>query len=73
MDGGAWWATVHGVAKSPTRLVRGSAGRNLSFPFCKTSLLELELSSSKSVCVFRIVKKDILLGINTRNLQSKVE
>ena len=21
MDGGAWWATVHGVAKSPTRLV----------------------------------------------------
>ena len=20
MDGGAWWATVHGVAKSPTRL-----------------------------------------------------
>ena len=20
MDGGAWWATVHGAAKSPTRL-----------------------------------------------------
>ena len=20
MDGGAWWATVHGVTKSPTRL-----------------------------------------------------
>ena len=20
MDGGAWWATVHGVAKSPTQL-----------------------------------------------------
>ena len=20
MDGGAWWAAVHGVAKSPTRL-----------------------------------------------------
>ena len=21
MDGGAWWATVHGVAKSRTRLI----------------------------------------------------
>ena len=24
MDGGAWWATVHGVAKSETRLNRGA-------------------------------------------------
>ena len=27
MDGGAWWPTVHGVAKSRTRL------RELTFPF----------------------------------------
>ena len=24
MDGGAWWATVHGVAKSQTQLNRGA-------------------------------------------------
>ena len=37
MDGGAWEATVHGVAKSQTRLsdFTGShyKGKNISFPF----------------------------------------
>ena len=29
MDGGAWWATVHGVAKSRTRLKRLSSSSYL--------------------------------------------
>ena len=28
MDGGAWWATVHGVAKSRTRLSKSSLPLN---------------------------------------------
>ena len=28
MDGGAWWAAVHGVAKSRTRLKRLSSSSN---------------------------------------------
>ena len=38
MDGGAWWATVHGVAKSQTRL----SDFTFTFTFmlyCKESLL----------------------------------
>ena len=44
MDGGAWWATVHGVTKSQTRLSDFSHSLNmqfyilhfynLKFPFC---------------------------------------
>ena len=37
MDGGAWWATVHGVAKSRTRL---SDFTFLSFPMTSQVLLE---------------------------------
>ena len=35
MEGGAWWATVHGVAKSRTRLsdFTHSLWFNLSFPY----------------------------------------
>ena len=37
MDGGAWWATVHGVTKSQTRL------RNFSFTFSILNKLVLTL------------------------------
>ena len=32
MDGGAWWAAVHGVAKSQTRLKRLSSSSSSSSP-----------------------------------------
>ena len=42
MDGGAWWAAVHGVAKSWTRL----SDFNLTFHF---HALEKEMATHSSV------------------------
>ena len=36
MEGGAWWATVHGVAKSRTRL----SNFTFTFPACNSHRLE---------------------------------
>ena len=47
MDGGAWWATVHGVAKSPTRL------RYFTFTF-NFHALEKEMATHSSVLAWRI-------------------
>ena len=47
MDGGAWWATVHGVAKSQTRL------RDFTFTF-HFHALEKEMASHSSVLAWRI-------------------
>ena len=47
MDGGAWWATVHGVAKSQTRLS--------NFPFnVHFYALEKEMATHSSVLAWRI-------------------
>ena len=47
MDGGAWWAAVHGVAKSQTRLS--------DFPFTfHIHALEKEMATHSSVVVWRI-------------------
>ena len=46
MDGGAWWATVCGVAKSQIRLSNFSLGSHLS-----CSPPTLNLSSSMFLCV----------------------
>ena len=32
MDGGVWWATVHGASKSQTRLSDGTHTRRSAFP-----------------------------------------
>jgi len=45
MDGGAWWAAVHGVAKSRTRL------SDLTFHF---NALEREMATHSSVLAWRI-------------------
>ena len=46
-DGGAWWAVVHGVAKSQTRLS--------DFPFTfHFRALEKEMASHSSVLAWRI-------------------
>ena len=47
MDGGAWWATVHGVAKSQTRL------RDFTFTF-HFHALEEEMATHSSVLAWRI-------------------
>ena len=47
MDGGAWWASVHGVAKSRTRLS--------DFPFTfHFHALEKEMATHSSVLAWRI-------------------
>ena len=47
MDGGAWWAPVHGVAKSRTRLS--------DFPFTfHFHALEKEMATDSSVLAWRI-------------------
>ena len=47
MDGGAWWAAVHGVAKSQTRLT--------DFPFTfHFHALEKEMATHSSVLAWRI-------------------
>ena len=47
MDGGAWWAAVHGVAKSRTRL----SDFTLTFHF---HALEKEMATHSSVLAWRI-------------------
>ena len=47
MDGGAWWATVHGVATSPTRL------SDFTFTF-HFRALEKEMATHSSVLAWRI-------------------
>ena len=47
MDGGAWWATVHGVAKSQTRL------SDFTFTFLFHAL-EKEMATHSSVLASRI-------------------
>ena len=47
MDGGAWWAEVHGVAKSQTQL------SNFSFTF-HFYALEKEMATHSSVLAWRI-------------------
>ena len=47
MDGGAWWATVHGVAKSHTRL------RDFTFAF-HFHALEKEMATHSSVLAWII-------------------
>ena len=47
MDGGAWWAAVHGVTKSQTRL------SDLTFTFYFNAL-EKEMATHSSVLAWRI-------------------
>ena len=55
MDGGAWWAAVHGVAKSQTRL------SNFTFTFHFHGL-EKEMSTDSSVPSWRIPGTGSLVG-----------
>ena len=55
MDGGSWWAAVHGVAKSRTRL------NDFTFNF-HFHALEKEMATHSSVLAWRIPGKGSLVG-----------
>ena len=56
MDGGAWWAAVHGVARSRTRL----SNFTLTFHF---HALEEEMATDSSVLAWRIPWTEELGGL----------
>ena len=55
MDGGAWWAAVHGVAKTQTRL----SGFTFTFHF---HALEKEMATHSNVLAWRIPGMGSLMG-----------
>ena len=55
MDGGAWWAAVHGVTKSQTRL------SDFTFTF-HFHALEKEMATHSSVLAWRIPGTGNLMG-----------
>ena len=52
MDGGAWWAAVHGVAKSRAQL----SNFTLTFHF---HALEKEMATHSSVLAWRIPRTEV--------------
>ena len=56
MDGGAWWATVHGVAKSRTRL------SDFTFTF-HFHALEKEMATHSSILAWRIQGTEEPVGL----------
>ena len=56
MDGGAWWATVHGVAKSQTRL----SDFTLTFHFHAS---EKEMATHFSILPWRIPGPEEPVGL----------
>ena len=55
MDGGSWWAAVHGVTKSPAQL----SDFTLTFHF---HALEKEMATHSSVLAWRIPGTGSLVG-----------
>ena len=55
MDGGAWWAAVHGVTRSRTRLCNFQVDNLSDFTFTfHFHALEKEMASHSSVLAWRI-------------------
>ena len=66
MDGGAWWAAVHGVAKSGTRL------SDFSFTF-HFHTLEKEMATHSSVLAWRIPGTGESGGLPSMGSQSQTQ
>ena len=62
MDRGAWWATVHGVAKSQTRL-------STHYP----TIPSISTWTQKKKCIIHLqsLKKDKILGVNSNKTYLK--
>ena len=56
MDGGAWWAVVHGVAKSQTRL------SDFTFTF-HFHALKKEMATHSNILAWRILGTAVLGGL----------
>ena len=65
MDGGAWWAMVHGAAKSWTRL----SGFTFTFHF---HALEKEMAAHSSVLALRIPGTAESVGSQSRTLWKRL-
>ena len=61
MDGGAWWATVHGVAKSRTRL------SDFTFTF-HFHALEKEMANHSSILAWRLPGTEEAVGLPSMEL-----
>ena len=66
MDGGAWWAAVHGVAKSRTRL----SDFTFTFDF---HALEKEMATHSSVLAWRIPGTGEPGGLPSMGLHSQIQ
>ena len=66
MDGGTWWATVHGVAKSQTRL------SDFTFTF-HFPALEKDMATHSSVLAWRIPGKAEPGGLPSMGLDTTPE
>ena len=64
MDGGAWWAAVHGVAKSQTRM------SDFTFTF-QFHALETEMATHSSVLAWRIPETGKPGGLPSMGSQSQ--
>ena len=64
MDGGAWWAAVHGVAKSRTQL------SDFTFTF-RFHALEKEMATHSSVLAWKIPGTAEPGGLTSMGLQSR--
>ena len=61
MDGGAWWAAVHGVAKSQAQ----QSDITFTFPF---HVLEKEMATHSSVLAWRILGTEEPSGLPSMGL-----
>ena len=61
MDRGTWWAAVHGVAKSQTRL------SDFAFPF-HFHALEKEMATHASILAWRIPGTEEPVGLSSMGL-----
>ena len=66
MGGGAWWAAVHGVVKSRTRL------SDFTFTF-HFHTLEKEMATHSSVLAWRIPGTEEPGGLQSMGLQSRTQ
>ena len=66
MDKGAWWAAVHGVAKSQARL------SDFTFTFHFHAFLEKEMATHSSILAWRIPGTEEPSGLLSMWLQSQI-
>ena len=59
MDGGAWWATVHGVAKSRTRLSDFTFTFTFTFPIWNQSVVPCLVLTVALLLAYRFLRRQV--------------